>query len=237
MPVRIDREELRRLLDAGAQLVEVLPSEEYAEAHLPGAINIPLGQLTPERAAEELDRSRPIVTYCYDTQCDMSPRAAWRLESLGFGDVYHYAPGKAGWMGAGLPIEGSARQLAKLGSLARSDVPTCSPGQAVEDVRGRLNESSWNTCFVLNEQRIVLGRVYDSQLDVEDGTRIETVMDPGPVTFRPDVPALEMLERMRDEDLETAPVTSSDGTLIGLVLREDVERAVEQSAAGEGGAL
>ena len=56
---------LRELLDAGAQLVEVLPEGEFAEEHLPGAINIPLKQLDAQSAAS-LDRSRAVVVYCWD---------------------------------------------------------------------------------------------------------------------------------------------------------------------------
>jgi rhodanese-related sulfurtransferase len=63
----IKRDEVRRLAEAGAQIVEVLPAEEYAEEHLPGAINLPLKKLTRESAAA-LDRQRPIVVYCYDRQ-------------------------------------------------------------------------------------------------------------------------------------------------------------------------
>jgi rhodanese-related sulfurtransferase len=62
---RIELGELQRLLGAGAQLVEVLPDAEYAEAHLPGAISIPLKRLDAESVAI-LDRSRPVVVYCYD---------------------------------------------------------------------------------------------------------------------------------------------------------------------------
>jgi rhodanese-related sulfurtransferase len=65
MSERIELPELQRLIDEGAQLVEVLPPAEYAEAHLPGAINLPIKQLDAESAAA-LDRSRPIVVYCYD---------------------------------------------------------------------------------------------------------------------------------------------------------------------------
>jgi rhodanese-related sulfurtransferase len=61
----IEIEELRRLLAAGAQLVEVLPRQEYEELHLPGAINIPLRELTPEAVAR-LDKSRDVVLYCWD---------------------------------------------------------------------------------------------------------------------------------------------------------------------------
>jgi rhodanese-related sulfurtransferase len=67
LPRDIERDEVRRLAAAGAQIVEVLPAEEYAEEHLPGAINLPLKKLTRESAAA-LDRQRPVVVYCYDRQ-------------------------------------------------------------------------------------------------------------------------------------------------------------------------
>lgn len=57
--------QLRRLLDDGAQLVEVLPEQEYAEEHLPGAVNLPLKQLDA-RSAAQLDKRRAVVLYCWD---------------------------------------------------------------------------------------------------------------------------------------------------------------------------
>ena len=66
-PVPIERARLQELIAAGAQLVEVLPREEYDERHLPGAINIPLKELNRETALR-LDRSQPVVVYCYDYQ-------------------------------------------------------------------------------------------------------------------------------------------------------------------------
>lgn len=68
MPEAIDRDELNRLLDdEQAQLVEVLPPDEYEDEHLPGAINIPL-RLLDAQTAERLDRGRPVIVYCYDYQ-------------------------------------------------------------------------------------------------------------------------------------------------------------------------
>ena len=68
MPTPIDRDELQRLQrDERVQLVEVLPPDEYAGEHLPGAINIPLKTLDLE-TSRQLDRSRPVIVYCYDTQ-------------------------------------------------------------------------------------------------------------------------------------------------------------------------
>ena len=67
MPTFIDRQEVQPLLKQGAQLVEVLPQDDYEDEHLPGAINIPLKTLTSD-AATRLDRNRPVITYCDDYQ-------------------------------------------------------------------------------------------------------------------------------------------------------------------------
>ena len=68
MPTSIDRIEVQRLLrDEQAQLVEVLPQAEYEELHIAGAINIPLKKLD-RSSSERLDRARPVITYCHDSQ-------------------------------------------------------------------------------------------------------------------------------------------------------------------------
>ncbi len=62
----VSRDQVRRLVEEGAQVVEVLEARQYRLAHLPGAVHIPAWQLTRDRAGE-LDRDRPIVVYCFDT--------------------------------------------------------------------------------------------------------------------------------------------------------------------------
>jgi rhodanese-related sulfurtransferase len=62
----VDLDDLRRLMEGGAQIVEVLPKAEYEEEHLPGAIHIRLRDIG--RRANELDRSQPVVVYCFDSQ-------------------------------------------------------------------------------------------------------------------------------------------------------------------------
>jgi rhodanese-related sulfurtransferase len=64
-PASVTRDEVRRLVEAGAQLVEVLPRDEFDDEHLPGAISLPLKSLTAETSAA-LDRSRPVIVYCWD---------------------------------------------------------------------------------------------------------------------------------------------------------------------------
>jgi rhodanese-related sulfurtransferase len=65
MPTHIERERLAELVKTGAQLVEVLPADEYNEEHLPRAINIPLKEID-RQAAGRLDRNAPVIVYCWD---------------------------------------------------------------------------------------------------------------------------------------------------------------------------
>jgi len=67
MSAAVDRNDVQRLLSEGAQLVDVLPADEFAEEHLPGAISLPLKQLNAE-TAKQLDRRRPVIVYCHDYQ-------------------------------------------------------------------------------------------------------------------------------------------------------------------------
>lgn len=67
MTTQIDRNEVRKMLGQGAQLVEVLPAKEYEAEHIPGAINIPLKTLGREMA-RRLDSGRPVIVYCHDYQ-------------------------------------------------------------------------------------------------------------------------------------------------------------------------
>jgi rhodanese-related sulfurtransferase len=67
MPQEIEIDQVRPLLDEGVQQVEVLPPAEFEEEHLPGAINVPLKQMT-EEATASLDKDRPIIVYCWDYQ-------------------------------------------------------------------------------------------------------------------------------------------------------------------------
>ena len=63
----IGRERVRELIEAGAQIVEVLEEGQYRAAHLPGARHIPAWELTAERAEAELAKDRPVVVYCFDS--------------------------------------------------------------------------------------------------------------------------------------------------------------------------
>jgi predicted transcriptional regulator len=158
----------------------------------------------------------------------LSPRAAWRLESLGFKEVYDYVDGKVDWMAAGLPTEGTNAQHPRAGDIAHKDVPTCGLTEKLGDVRARVDAKGWNAVVVVNDERVVLGLLRSKELAMDASQPIEKVMRPGPSTFRPYVSLHEMLHFLVDHKLENSPVTTSDGRLVGLLLQKDVVAELEK---------
>jgi rhodanese-related sulfurtransferase len=67
MTTSVQREDVQRLIEEGAQIVEVLEAHQFHMAHLPGAVNIPAWELTRARAEASLAKDRPVVVYCFDT--------------------------------------------------------------------------------------------------------------------------------------------------------------------------
>jgi CBS domain len=158
----------------------------------------------------------------------MSPRAAWRLESIGFTSVYDYAAGKADWGSFGRPLEGTRGSETPVGAYLRRDVPTCSLGERLAAVRVRVRAAGWGTCFVVNYERVVLGRLGGATLEGENEVGVEEAMSAGPSTVRPSLELDRAVERMHRQELTTLPVTTSDGRLLGLLEREAAERALRE---------
>ncbi len=165
----------------------------------------------------------------------MSPRAAWRLESLGFTEVYDYAAGKEDWLAWGLPREGRTAQVPTVGKVARHDVPTCGLADRVADAKARAQAAGYDACVVVNELRVVLGLLRSQELDADPTATAEQVMRAGPTTYRPNVPAGEAAERMRARRVDALLVTTPDGVLVGLLQRADAEDAERAGAAAGGG--
>ena len=162
----------------------------------------------------------------------MSPRAAWRLEALGFEQVFDYVGGKADWLANGLPREGTTASVAYAGELVDTDPPTCALTDTVAHVRAALASTRYGFCLVLNERRILLGRVRRSSLDGAGSTAtIEGVMEPGPSTVRFNTPARELVERLAARDLRTAIVTTPGGCLVGVFHRAEAERRLGEPAS------
>src|SRR5437016_1282952 len=115
----------------------------------------------------------------------MSARAAWRLEELGFRNVYRYTAGKADWAANLLPTEGRAVTGDRAGDLARREVPKRRPDERIGDVRRELRAGDARFCAVVNERNILVGSLSAEALEAADDVRVADVMFIGPVTKRP----------------------------------------------------
>jgi predicted transcriptional regulator len=136
--------------------------------------------------------------------------------------VYHFRTGKQDWMGAGLPTEGTNTQRPRLVDVVRRDVPVCSLGERLGEVRERVIAAGWDACVVVSQDRVVLGLLRANELQADPHLLVDQVMRPGPSTYRPFVSVADMRRTMIDRNLESSPVTTSDGKLVGLVRKQDV---------------
>lgn len=154
----------------------------------------------------------------------MSPRAAWRFESLGFERVYDYAAGKADWLASGLPRDGTAAATPRAGDLLRSDVPTCGIEERVGSVRERVDRSGYDFCLVVNEHNVLLGRLRRAALEGDPEARAGEVMEAGPSTVRPSRSLQDLLSSGRTP---VFLVTTPHGRLLGVLNRAEAERLHE----------
>jgi CBS domain-containing protein len=137
--------------------------------------------------------------------------------------VYDYVAGKKDWGSYGLPHEGGNVPERTAGDVAHRDVPTCTLDDDLSQVRERVRVAGWDTCIVVNEERIVLGRLARKVIAADGGESVGQAMMPGPSTVRPSIGTDALLERIRARNVSSFLVTTPDGRLVGLVLRSDLE--------------
>lgn len=93
-------DQLAAALDQGAPVIDVREPAEFREGHVPGATNIPIGQLTARLG--EIDRDRPVHVVC--ASGNRSSAMADVLTANGF-DAMNVAGGTRAWIRSGRPIE------------------------------------------------------------------------------------------------------------------------------------
>jgi predicted transcriptional regulator len=142
--------------------------------------------------------------------------------------VSDYVHGKLDWLAAGLPTEGTNAELPRAVDVARKDVPTCALGDRLGDVRETVRSTGWNACVVVNDRSVVFGLLREKELEGDGDLTIERAMRPGPSTFRTYVPIEEMAEFMTQHNLVNSPITTSDGRLVGLLIREDAQKVASE---------
>jgi CBS domain-containing protein len=162
----------------------------------------------------------------------MSPRAACRLETLGFQHAYDYVAGKMDWFAAGLPREGTEAGTDRVGDHARSDVPTAAPDEDAGGLEARLGD--WDLCVVVNDDRIVIGLATAEALAAASGRAVAAVMSEAPPTYRPHTATEEAATWMRKHDKRHVLVTDPGGHLLGVAMRSELESATASSRTGSG---
>ena len=144
-------------------------------------------------------------------------------------DIRRYTAGKADWAASALPVEGEhARQL--ILHIVRRDLPRCGPGDLVGDVRERSRRAGWSLAAVVDDRGVVLGLLTGEASHAEPDAVVAHVMNPAPTTVRPSLLLDAAAERL-GHGVDSLLVTTSDGVLLGLLTRADVERQLAMVAA------
>ncbi len=154
----------------------------------------------------------------------MSPRAALRLEQLGFTDVSDYVPGKSDWTAAGRPRQGESARIPNAGDVVQEDVPTCHFHASLADARQAIEKDGRGFCVAVDEDGVVLGMVYREHA-ADDAATVEDAMRSGPTTIRANEPLGPLLERMERADVEAILVADPEGHLLGLLDGHDARQA------------
>jgi CBS domain-containing protein len=158
----------------------------------------------------------------------MSPRAACRLEALGFAWVYDYVAGKADWLAHGLPTHGEQADVPRAKDLLRNDMVTARLGEPVDAIRQRVTRSPYGFALVVAEDGTLLGRLGAAALESDPDATAQAVMEAGPSTVRADSKLEDLAERMRRHHLQAMAVTTPEGRLLGVLRRDDAERRLAE---------
>lgn len=154
----------------------------------------------------------------------MSPRAACRLEALGYDRVYDYVDGIADWKAAGLPIEGSGDSEQRVSDATRRDVPTCRPDETIGEIRPRTVDEGWDVCVVTDCDQMAIGRIRSSGFDTDPDRLAVDVMEPGPSTVRADGLLQPLVQRMEERNAPHVIVSTPQGKLVGILIRHEAAR-------------
>lgn len=160
----------------------------------------------------------------------MSPRAACRLEQLGFTEVYDYVPGKSDWTAAGLPREGESADSAQAGDVVDTQVPTCGFRNSLEAARERARGEGRGVCVAVTADNVVMGILQEGG-SPPDGATVEDAMRTGPTTVRANEPLGPLVERMTQARVDAILVTDPEGRLLGLLDRQHASHVLQGAAA------
>ena len=211
MATRVDADRVIRLVARGAPLLYVLPKQIYEEEHLPGATSVPLETFAVDQV-DHLDRDRPVVVYCFDQHCDLSSRAAARLEAEGFTEVFDLIGGRATWTALGLATEGAVGDRRRISNhlTPAASVPFDATVADVMALEPRFPVA------VVGPEDVLLGALHETAVALPGDTPVARAMAPAPGTIRPEKRVEGVVEQLRRDSLDHVFVTTVSGALLGI---------------------
>ncbi len=133
-------------------------------------------------------------------------------------------------------MEGRTAGRRRAIQIARKDIPTCRADERLGDVRDRVQAAGHDQCVVVNGDGVVFGRLRRKAWENDPNAAIEDVMELGPATIRPDPFLHDIIGRLQTRKIGSILVTSygshEGGRLLGVLFREDVERALAENEGG-----
>lgn len=105
---------------------------------------------------------------------------------------------------------------------------TCQLSDRLGNVVEKLREAGKDTCIVVTDGNVILGRLRGRALEGDPNALVEEVMESGPTTTRINTTLESMIGRMRERKVESILVTTSDGRLVGTMYRSDADRRLEE---------
>ena len=155
MITRVDVLEAQQLIADGVRTFDVLPAETYREEHLPGATSLPLETFEPDQV-ESLERSEPVLVYCFDQHCDLSARGVGTARRARLRAVHDLIGGRAAWTALGLPTEGAVGDRRRISGYV-VDAASVDDEATIADVQA-LGEQRFPVA-VVNGDGVLVGAV------------------------------------------------------------------------------
>jgi CBS domain-containing protein len=128
--------------------------------------------------------------------------------------------GKADWLAYGLPVEREKPESPMLIDRMEHQAPTCRLDEPIGNIKRRAQKEGFALCPVVNEEGIVLGALSEDEWNADPATPAERVMEPDPVTLRPNVSAQNAIEYLDRNERNAILITSPDGKLMGVFKRQ-----------------
>ncbi len=133
----------------------------------------------------------------------------------------------------GWPREGTAAATPNAGEVARDGTPTCLLDDRIGEAREKVLAAGTDACIVVNSEGIVQGRLKIAAVSEDPDVTAEEAMEIGPTTVRPDEALKPLVDRMRKRHVRTMIIADLRGNLLGLLYREDAERALANPPEGK----